>query len=763
MESEEFKKEKGVGGGEKIERVILPIRGMSCASCVNRVERAIRSLKGVLQVNVNLASESASIEYLPERVSIEDFKKVVRDSGYQVLETEEEDLVEKERRVREAELSRLKQKFIIGAFLLIPILILMYGAPFLEKNFGLSREINFFLQFLFATPVQFWNGWPFYVGFWKALKQKTSDMNTLIAVGTSAAFFYSGVVTFFSDLIQVEGRMLDVYFDTSAAIIVLILLGRFLEARAKGKTSEAIKKLIGLQPKTARVVRNEREVDIPVKDVQVGDLIIVRPGEKIPVDGIVREGFSFVDESMVTGEPLPMEKKVGDHVIGATLNKGGTFKFEASKVGRDTLLAQIIRLVQEAQGSKPPIARRVDLIARYFVPIVIGMAILTFFIWFLWGPSPSFTYAFLNFIAVLIIACPCALGLATPTSIIVGMGKGAESGILIRDADALEKAHQLQTIVLDKTGTITQGKPSVTEVIGFEGFTEEEVLRLAASAEKGSEHPLAEAIVKKAEELGLKLFDSKNFISIPGYGIETTIDSKKVLLGNLKLMEEKGIRINGWFKEVERHSSQGKTAMFLSVNGRPAGLIAVSDTLKENSIKAVESLKQMGLEVVMLTGDHEGTARAIAEQVGIERVLAEIPPDRKAEIVKRLQAEGKKVGMVGDGVNDAPALAQADVGIAIGTGTDVAIETSEITLMGGDLRGVVTAIALSRATIRNIQQNLFWAFAYNTLLIPVAAGVLYPFFGILLNPILAAGAMAFSSVTVVSNALRLRRFKPPGD
>jgi Cu+-exporting ATPase len=432
-------------------------------------------------------------------------------------------------------------------------------------------------------------------------------------------------------------------------------------------------------------------------------------------------------------------------------------------VGRDTLLAQIIRLVQEAQGSKPPIARRVDLIARYFVPIVIGMAILTFFIWFLWGPSPSFTYAFLNFIAVLIIACPCALGLATPTSIIVGMGKGAESGILIRDADALEKAHQLQTIVLDKTGTITQGKPSVTEVIGFEGFTEEEVLRLAASAEKGSEHPLAEAIVKKAEELGLKLFDSKNFISIPGYGIETTIDSKKVLLGNLKLMEEKGIRINGWFKEVERHSSQGKTAMFLSVNGRPAGLIAVSDTLKENSIKAVESLKQMGLEVVMLTGDHEGTARAIAEQVGIERVLAEIPPDRKAEIVKRLQAEGKKVGMVGDGVNDAPALAQADVGIAIGTGTDVAIETSEITLMGGDLRGVVTAIALSRATIRNIQQNLFWAFAYNTLLIPVAAGVLYPFFGILLNPILAAGAMAFSSVTVVSNALRLRRFKPPGD
>ncbi len=763
MEPGRLKKEniQDLGERGKTEKVILPVRGMSCASCVNRVEKAIRSLKGVLQVSVNLATESASIEYFPETVSIEDFKRVVKDSGYQVLETKEGDLVEKERMIREEELLRLKRKFIFGALLLIPILILMYGASFLEKRLNLSREINFFLQFLLATPVQFWNGWPFYVGFWKALKQNTSDMNTLIAVGTSAAYFYSVVVTFFPNLIRVEGIMLDVYFDTSAAIIVLILLGRFLESRARGRTSEAIKKLIGLQPKTARVVRDGKEIDLPVGDVRIGDLVIVRPGEKIPVDGMVKEGYSFVDESMVTGEPLPMEKKAGDLVIGATLNKGGTFKFEATKVGRDTLLAQIIRLVQEAQGSKPPIARRVDVIASYFVPVVIGIAILTFLLWSLWGPPPSFTYAFLNFIAVLIIACPCALGLATPTSIIVGMGKGAENGILIRGAEALEKAHQLQTIIFDKTGTITRGKPSVTEVIGFEGFTKEEILRMAASAEKASEHPLGEAIVKAAEEEGIGLLNSENFMAIPGYGIEATIDSRKILLGNLKWMEKSGMILTGWLKEVERLSSEGKTAMFLSIDGRPAGLIAVSDTLKENSPQTVKSLKQMGLEVVMLTGDNERAAAAIARQVGIERVLAEISPDKKAEIVKRIQMEGKKVGMVGDGVNDAPALAQADVGIAIGTGTDVAIETSDITLIGGDLRGVVTAIALSRATIRNIKQNLFWAFAYNTLLIPVAAGLLYPFFGILLNPILAAGAMAFSSVTVVSNALRLRRFKPP--
>jgi Cu+-exporting ATPase len=752
---------KDLGYGARIEKVVLPIQGMTCASCVNRVEKALSSLKGVVHVNINFATERASIEYLPGEATIKDFKKAVQEAGYQVLEVKEEDIVEKEKLAREAELSRLKWKFIIGAILLAPILILMYGAPLLERWVGISKETNFFIQFLLATPVQFWAGWQFYVGFWKAARHKTSDMNTLIAVGTSAAYLYSLIVTFGPHLIMVKGLMVDVYFDTSAAIIVLILLGRFLEARAKGRTSEAIKKLIGLQPKTARVLRNGNEVDIPVEEVTPGDLVIVRPGEKIPVDGSVREGYSSVDESMVTGESLPVEKKAGDTVIGATMNKTGTFKFEATKVGRDTVLSQIIRLVQEAQGSKPPIARLVDVIASYFVPVVIGIAILTFITWYLFGPHPALTYAFLNFVAVLIIACPCALGLATPTSIMVGTGKGAENGILIRGAEALETAHQLNTIVLDKTGTLTKGEPSVTDIIEGERFSRKEILTMAASAEKGSEHPLGEAIVKKAKEESLNLLDPKGFQAIAGQGIEATVDSKRILLGNIKLMEEKKVRLNGLSVKAGHLSAEGKTPMFLAIEGQAAGIIAVADTLKENSKEAVEALQRMGLEVVMLTGDNERTARAIAHQIGIDRVLAEVLPEMKAEEVKRLQAEGKKVGMVGDGINDAPALAQADVGIALGTGTDVAMESSDITLIGGDLRGVVTAIALSKATIRNIRQNLFWAFAYNTILIPVAAGILFPFLGILLNPILAAGAMAFSSVTVVTNALRLRKFKPP--
>ena len=754
-------KVKDLGYGAKVEKVSLPIQGMTCASCVNKVEKALRSVKGVVQVSVNFATERASVEYVPDLITVRDLIKAVQEAGYQVLEVKEEDVVEKERLTRERELSRLKWKFVIGAVLLGPILLLMYGGSFFEKWMGLSREINFLIQFLLATPVQFWTGWQFYVGFWKATKHKTSDMNTLIAVGTSAAYLYSLIVMFLPHLFMAKGLMADVYFDTSAAIIVLILLGRFLEARAKGRTSEAIKKLIGLQPKTARVIRNGNEMDIPVGEVIPGDLVVVRPGEKIPVDGILREGYSSVDESMVTGESLPVEKKVGDGVIGATINKTGTFKFEATKVGKETVLAQIIRLVQEAQGSKPPIARMVDVIASYFVPVVIGIAILTFVVWFFFGPHPALTYAFLNFVAVLIIACPCALGLATPTSIMVGTGKGAENGILIRGAEALETAHQLRAIVLDKTGTLTKGKPSVTDIIESEGYSEKEILTLAASAEKGSEHPLGEAIMNKAKEEGLELIDPKEFNAIAGYGIEATIDSRRVLLGNFKLMEERKVELNGLLAKAESLSNEGKTSMFLAVDGRAAGMIAVADTLKENSKEAVEAFHRMGLEVVMLTGDNQRTAKAIAKQIGIDRVLAEVPPERKAEEIKRLQTEGKKVGMVGDGINDAPALAQADVGIAIGTGTDVAMESSDITLIGGDLRGIVTAIALSKATIRNIKQNLFWAFAYNTILIPVAAGALFPFFGILLNPIFAAGAMAFSSVTVVSNALRLRKFKPP--
>jgi Cu+-exporting ATPase len=754
-------KVKDLGYSAKSEKVLLPIQGMTCASCVNKVQKALNSVKGVVHADVNFATERASVEYIPEEVSIRELKKVVEETGYHVLEVKEEDIVEKERLAREAELSRLKLKFILGAILLVPILILMYGAPFLEKWVGLSQRFNFFLQFLLATPVQFWAGWQFYVGFWKATKHKTSDMNTLIAVGTSAAYFYSLIATFMPHRIMVKGLMLDVYFDTSAAIIVLILLGRFLEARAKGKTSEAIKKLIGLQPKTARVLRNGDESDIPVEDVVAGDIIVVRPGEKIPVDGVVKEGYSSVDESMVTGESLPVEKKRGDSVIGATMNRAGTFKFEATQVGKNTVLAQIVRLVQEAQGSKPPIARMVDVIASYFVPIVISIAIITFIVWYLFGPHPALTYAFLNFVAVLIIACPCALGLATPTSIMVGTGKGAENGILIRGAEALETAHQLNTIVLDKTGTLTKGEPSVTDIIASVKFTEKDILTFAASAEKGSEHPLGEAIVKKAREADLNLLDPRGFEAIAGYGIEAMLDSKKILLGNVRLMEERKVFLDGVLEKAEQLSNEGKTPMFLAVEGDVAGIIAVADTLKENSRKAVEALHRMGLEVVMLTGDNQRTAKAIANQVGVDRVLAEVLPEMKAEEVRRLQSEGKKVGMVGDGINDAPALAQADVGIAIGTGTDVAMESSDITLIGGDLRGVATAIALSKATIRNIRQNLFWAFAYNTILIPVAAGVLFPFFGVLLNPIFAAGAMAISSVTVVSNALRLRGFKPP--
>jgi P-type Cu+ transporter len=586
-------------------------------------------------------------------------------------------------------------------------------------------------------------------------------MNTLIAVGTSAAYLYSVLAIFFPSLFAVQGLAPEVYFDTAGAIIVLILLGRLLEARAKGQTSEAIKKLIGLQAKTARVVRDGKEMDIPVEEVAIGDLVVVRPGEKVPVDGIVKEGHSSMDESMVTGESMPVEKNPGDEVIGATINKTGSFTFEAKKVGKDTMLAQIIKMVEEAQGSKPPIARLADVIASYFVPAVIGIAIITFIVWYIGGPVPALTYAVLNFVAVLIIACPCALGLATPTSIMVGTGNGAENGILIRGGEALETAHKLTAIVMDKTGTLTKGQPSVTDIVEAAGYRKEDILRFAASAEKGSEHPLGEAIVNRAKEENLPLISPKDFRAIAGHGIEATIDGKSLLMGNVKLMNDRGIKLDDLEKKAEVLSNQGKTPMYVAVDQNPAGIIAVADTLKENSKEAVDALHKMGIEVAMITGDNRRTAEAIAKQIGIDRVLAEVLPEGKAVEVKKLQAEGKKVGMVGDGINDAPALAQADVGIAIGTGTDVAMESSDITLIGGDLRGVVTAIALSKATIRNIKQNLFWAFAYNTILIPVAAGILFPFFGILLNPIFAAAAMGLSSVTVVSNALRLRRFKPP--
>jgi Cu+-exporting ATPase len=754
---------KDLGYEAGVERITVPIRGMSCASCVEKVQTALSAVPGVIRASVNFATEKATVEYIPGQVAIKDLSQAVRDAGYELLETTEgTDVVERERQAREAELRRLRQRFIVGLCLVVPIFLLgnlhMIG---LSHLVALDRQTNFLIQLILQTPVQFWVGWQFYRGAWAAARHRTTDMNTLIAVGTSAAYLYSALATFVPWLFAAQGLAAEVYFDTAGAIIVLILLGRLLEARARGQTSEAIKKLIGLQPKTAIVVRDGQEMTIPVDTVQIGDLIMVRPGERIPVDGVVLEGYSAVDESMVTGESIPVEKQAGDQVIGATINKTGSFKFRATKVGKETMLAQIIRMVEEAQGSKPPIARMADIIASYFVPAVIGAAVLTFIVWYVFGPQPALTYAVLNFVAVMIIACPCAMGLATPTSIMVGTGKGAEHGVLIRGGEALETAHKLDTIVLDKTGTITKGEPSITDIVETDGYKAAEILRLAASAERGSEHPLGEAILRKAKENGVKLEKAKDFLAIPGQGIEAAIGNRRILLGNMRLMQERGVRFEKGKGKAAAFSRKGRTSMFVAVDGRPAGIIAVADTLKADSAAAIDALHSLGLEVIMVTGDNHRTADAIAREIGIDRVLAEVLPEAKAGEVKKLQAEGKRVGMVGDGINDAPALAQADVGIAIGTGTDIAMESADITLISGDLRGVVTAIALSKATIRNIKQNLFWAFAYNTVLIPVAAGVLFPFFGILLNPILAAGAMGLSSVTVVSNALRLRRFRPP--
>ena len=753
---------KELGYEALTKKVILPVLGMSCASCVDRVQSALNATPGVIEATVNFATEKASIEYIPNLVKIPELAKATAAIGYTLVEDEEEQLVDIESQARQTEFQQLKNKFLTGLLLVAPLFLLVHWEKLgLSAILPFSQQTNFMLQLLLQTPVQFWVGWQFYKGAVAAARHRTSDMNTLIAVGTSAAYFYSVLATFFPHLFAAEGLAPKVYYDTAGAIIVLILLGRLLEARAKGQTSEAIKKLIGLQAKTATVLVNGEEHEIPVEEVLIGDTVIVKPGEKIPVDGEIVDGHSSVDESMVTGESIPVEKTAGDEVVGATINKTGTFKFKATKVGKDTMLAQIIKMVEEAQGSKPPIARLVDVIASYFVPVVIGIASITFFIWYFFGPAPALTYAVLNFVAVMIIACPCALGLATPTSIMVGTGKGAEHGILIRGGEALETAHKLNAIVLDKTGTITRGEPAVTDVLAVEGYETKEILGLSASAEKGSEHPLGEAILKKAHEDDLDLADAIDFNAIPGHGIESTIDGKYVLLGNTRLMNDRDIDLKDLPQQAEALSGEGKTTMWIAVDGYIAGIIAVADTLKENSKTAVAALHNLGLEVIMLTGDNKRTADAIANQIGIDRTLAEVLPEGKASEIKKLQAENKKVAMVGDGINDAPALAQADVGLAIGTGTDVAMESSDITLITGDLTGVVTAIALSKATIRNIKQNLFWAFAYNTILIPVAAGVLFPFFGILLNPIFAAAAMALSSVTVVTNALRLRRFRPP--
>ncbi len=765
-----------VGYGVAVEKTTFLVSGMTCASCVANIENALAKVPGVISASVNLASEKATVNYLRGEASMADFRRAVEGAGYSIRaevsaeDTSETDVVMVATR---REIRALKTKLIfagsIGLFMLL-VAISEFSGGWMPSFLG-----NPYLLWALATPVQFWAGWQFYKGLWAGLKHKTANMFTLIAVGTSAAYFYSVAAILFPGFFTAGGREANVYFDTAAIIIALILLGRFLEARAKGQTSEAIKKLIGMQAKTARVVRQDQELDIPVEEVVVGDIVIVRPGEKVPVDGIIKEGYSSIDESMVTGESMPVEKNIGDEVIGATINKTGSFQFEATKVGKNTTLAQIIRLVEEAQGSKAPIQRLADIISAYFVPVVIAIAIITFIVWLLVGPSPALTFAILNFVAVLIIACPCALGLATPTAIMVGTGKGAEHGILIRSAETLEKAKQINTILLDKTGTLTRGEPKVTNIITIESSSADEVLQLAASAERGSEHPLGEAIVKAARQKNLKLSTATEFNVIPGHGIEAQVIRKKLLLGNLRLMKDKGISLNGMEKEAGRLWARGKTVMFLGLDGKVVGIIALADTIKPKAKEALKKLHNMGIEMVMITGDNRRTAEAIARKLGIDRVLSEVLPEHKAQEVKKLQQGGRVVAMVGDGINDAPALAQADVGIAIGTGTDVAVETGDIILISGDLNGIAIAISLSKRTMRTIKQNLFWAFAYNTALIPVAAGILYLVFGQsgvpsglnfflgdygFLNPILAAGAMAVSSLTVVYNSLRLRGFKP---
>jgi P-type Cu+ transporter len=750
--------------------VTFPVTGMTCASCVRRIEKALGRVDGVSEANVNLATEKAHVVFDPGLASMDQMRAAVEKAGYAIgalpepiaaeAETDAPPAVPQDAQEleRQREIDDLKRKWTISLGAGVVMMALMY----LPLN--IPMDVLAPVLLIAATFVQFWAGRPIYEAAWTSARHRGTNMNTLIAVGTSVAYGYSAFVTLWPRLAMQWGFLQpqDLYFETGVIIIALILLGRWLEARAKKQTGAAIKALMGLQARTARVIRDGLERDVPIEQVRAGDLVRVRPGEKVPVDGVIEDGRSALDESMLTGESLPTEKGPGDQVIGATLNKTGSFIFKATKVGRDTTLAQIVRLVEEAQGSKAPMQRLADRISEVFVPAILILSALTFVGWLIVGPEPRFTLALQAAIAVLIIACPCALGLATPTAIMVGTGKAAEHGILIRGGEALEGARGIDTLVLDKTGTLTRGKPAVTHVVAANGLSDRELLRFAAAAEVGSEHPLGEAIVARAQELGLELPVARHFQAFAGKGIQAQVDGQEVLLGTRGLMEGYGITLNGLAENAESLAQTGATPMFVAVGDKPAGLIAVADTLRPESPEAVAQLEALGLDVWMLTGDSAATAHAIASEAGIEHVLAEVLPDQKAAKVKALQADGKIVAMVGDGINDAPALAQADLGIAIGTGTDVAMAASDITLIGSDLRSIVTGIALSRKTVSVIKQGLFWAFAYNVVLIPVAMGALFPLFGVLLNPVLAAAAMAMSSVSVVTNALRLRGFKRPG-
>ena len=759
----------------------LKLQGMSCASCARSIEDAIRSVPGVAQVNVNFGAEQATLQYDPKRTNLEQIQHAIVDAGYSSSSLQDQEFItdetEAEKTARLREFRHLRNKIIvagvISAVLVIGSLPMMLGLPI---PFIPAWLHNPWLQLVLSTPVLFWAGREFFVNAWKALKRQTATMDTLVSLGTGSAYFYSIVATVIPSFFIAQGLNADVYYEAANVIITLILLGRLLEMRARGQTSDAIRKLIGLQARDARIVRDGQELEVPIQEVQIGDIVMVRPGEKIPVDGEVVEGTSTIDESMVTGESMPTKKQLGEEVIGATINKTGSFRFRATRVGKDTVLAQIVQLVQQAQGSKAPIQRLADQVTGWFVPVVIAIAITTFVIWF--NLMGNVTLALITTVGVLIIACPCALGLATPTSVMVGTGKGAENGILIKGAESLELAHQIETIVLDKTGTITEGKPTVTDFISTVGSANElQILRLAASIERNSEHPLAEAVVRYAQSQEVILDNVQNFEAIAGSGVEGMVSNQLVQIGTQRWLNELGIDTTSVQAEKARLEALEKTVILLAIDRQLQGLMAISDALKSSSIQAVRSLQRLGLEVMMLTGDNQQTADAIAREVGIQTVIAEVRPDQKAAVIESIQSgklgkqsttrtksrkhtQSKVVAMVGDGINDAPALAQADVGIAIGTGTDVAIAASDITLISGDLQSIVTAIELSRATMSNIRQNLFFAFIYNALGIPIAAGILFPVFGWLLNPVIAGGAMALSSVSVLTNALRLRNFKP---
>ena len=738
---------KHIGFNVELDEVKLGIQGMNCAACSTRVERGLSKMPGVLHASVNLATEKASVQINPAEVDVSDVKRKISQLGYTPFEFGDEEANEEQGNdKRKQVIDRQRLNFLLAAGFSLPLFVMMLAMVF---RWHWLMELPVFdprVQFIFATVVQFIPGWYFYKDAYGSLRGGGANMSVLVALGTSAAYFYSVAATFLSDTLGIH----EVYYESSAIIITLVLLGKMLESQAKGRTSEAIRKLMGLRPKNATVIRNDVEQQIPIEEVMAGDVVVVRPGEKIPVDGIIIDGHSTVDESMLTGESVPVDKTTDDEVIGATINRLGTFKFKATKVGRDTALAQIIKVVEDAQGSKAPVQRMADTISAYFVPAVVGIAVITFLGWYFFGTNGDFTRAMINFTAVLVIACPCALGLATPTSIMVGTGKGAENGILIKGGEHLENTFRLNTVVLDKTGTITKGEPELTDSLTIGNISLEELLKLAAAAERPSEHPLAQAIVNGAKQRNINLPEPQHFQAIPGRGVVAEVEGKQVLIGTVTLMQTNNVEVANLKSQVHTLEEQGKTAMYVAVNNQATGILAVADTVKEHSRQAIKVLKEMGIEVWMITGDNERTAQAIAKEVGIENVLAEVLPEQKAEKVQQLKGLNKKVGMVGDGINDAPALVTADVGFAIGTGTDVAMEAADITLIGGNLMGIANSIKLSRATMKNIKQNLFWALIYNTVGIPVAA------LGFL-SPILAGAAMAFSSVSVVSNALRLRK------